>query len=127
KFFDLPRHLSAVRDGRTDPRICAPVLTTSLLLGALLRLPSFFQLEAETRRPGWQRLLKRDQFISDDTFAYGLEHARLEELRQLLVVTNQSLKRAKAFEGAKINGLLVVAVDGNEQFKSRARCCPECS
>jgi hypothetical protein len=127
KFFDLPRHLRAVRDERTDPRISAPVLTTSLLLGALLRLPSFLQLEAETRRRGWQRLLGRSKPISDDTLGYGMEHARLEDLRQLLVATNQTLKRAKAFEAAKINGLLVVAVDGNEQFKSRARCCPDCS
>ena len=32
----------------------------------------------------------------------------------------------KALESAKINGLLVAAVDANEQFKSRARCCGDC-
>jgi hypothetical protein len=126
KLFDLPRRLRAVRDRRTDPEISAGVLTTSLLLGAVLRVPSFLQLEAETRRPGWQRLVRRAKPISDDAFAYGLEHARLDELRAILVSVNQTLKRNKAFETAKIHGRLVVALDANEQFKSRARCCSAC-
>jgi hypothetical protein len=47
-------------------------------------------------------------------------------LRDLLVVINQTLKRNKAFAAAKIHGLLVVALDANEQFKSRSRCCAAC-
>jgi len=77
-----------------------------------MRVPSFLQLEAETRRPGWQRLIGRSKAISDDAFGYGLEHARLEDLRAVLVAVNQTLKRNKALEAAKINGLLAVAVDG---------------
>ena len=126
KLFDLPRRLRAVRDRRTDPPISAGILTTSLFLGAVLRVPSFLQLQAETGRPGWQRLIGRSKPISDDTFGYGLEHARLDDLRDLLVVVNQTLKRNKAFEAAKIHGLLVVAIDANEEFKSRSRCCADC-
>jgi hypothetical protein len=126
KVFDLPRRLRAVRDRRTDPPISAGILTTSLFLGAVLRVPSFLQLQAETGRPGWQRLLGRAKPISDDTFGYGLEHARWDDLRDLLVVVNQTLKRNKAFAAAKIHGLLVVALDANEQFKSRSRCCADC-
>lgn len=126
KVFDLPRRLRAVRDRRTDPPISAGVLTTSLFLGAVLRVPSFLQLQAETGRPGWQRMIGRSQPISDDTFGYGLERARLDDLRDLLVVVNQTLKRNKAFAAAKSHGLLVVALDANEQFKSRSRCCADC-
>ena len=126
KLFDLPRRLRAIRDRRTDPQISPAALTTSLFLGAVLRVPSFLQLEAETRRPGWQRLIGRSKAISDDALGYGLEHARLEDWRAVLVAVNQTLKANKALEAAKISGLLVVAVDGNEQFKSRARCCADC-
>lgn len=126
KLFDLPRRLRAVRDRRTDPEISAAVLATSLFLGAVLRVPSFLQLEAETRRPGWQRLIGWPKAISDDALGYGLEHARPEDWRTVLVGVNQTFKANKALESAKINGLLVVAVDGNEQFKSRARCCEDC-
>lgn len=126
KLFHLPRRLRAVRDGRTDPEISSGVVTTSLFLGAVLRVPSLLQLQAETHRPGWQRLLRRDQPISDDTFCYSLEHGRLEDLRGVLIAFNQTLKRNKALEAAKISGLLPVALDANEQFKSRARCCEHC-
>jgi hypothetical protein len=126
KVFDLPRRLRAVRDRRTDPQIPASVLTTSLFLGGVMRVPSLLQLEAETRRPGWQRLLGRPKAISDDTLAYGLAHARLEDIRAVLVAVNQTLKANKALEAAKIHGLLVVALDANEQFNSRARCCADC-
>jgi len=43
-----------------------------------------------------------------------------------LVSTNQTLKRNRAFEAAKINGLLMVSIDANEQFNSRHRCCETC-
>jgi len=68
RLFELPRRLRGVRDRRTEPPISVAALTTSLLLGAVLRVPSFLQLEAETRRPGWQRLIGRSKPISDDAF-----------------------------------------------------------
>lgn len=50
----------------------------------------------------------------------------LEDIRQVLREINQDLKRNKALDSSKIDGLLVVELDGNEQFHSRARCCPRC-
>jgi len=126
KVYDLPNRLRAVRDGRCQPRIPTAVLTLSLFVGALLRVPSFLQLQAHTARRGWQRLTRWAGPISDDAFAYVTERYRLEDLRQVLAAVNQDLKRNKAFESAKINGLLVVALDANEQFHSRSRCCPAC-
>ena len=127
KVFDLPRRLHGLSDHRRDPAIPPSVLFTALLLGALLRVPSFLQLQQETARRGIQRLLGWSRRLSDDALAYGAEQADLPALRGLLVAVNRTLKQNKALETAKINGLLVVAIDANEQFKSRARCCPECS
>jgi len=126
KVFDLPRQLRAVRDGRSDPTIPTRAVTSSLFLGGLLRVGSFLQLQAETARVGWQRLVGWKATISDDCFAYTAERYRLEDLRQVVVEVNKTLKANKALEAAKISGLLVVAVDANEQFSSRHRCCPDC-
>ncbi|MBE7498989.1 MAG: transposase [Verrucomicrobiales bacterium] len=126
KVFNLPRRLRGLTDHRQDPRIPPPVLWTTLLLGAVLRVPSFLQLQKETTRRRLQRLLAWSRRLSDDALAYGTEQADLAELRGLLVSVNRTLKQNKAFEAAKINGLLVVALDANEQFSSRARCCAEC-
>jgi hypothetical protein len=127
KVFDLPRHLRAIRDERSQPQIPTPTLSGSLLLGAVLRVPSLLQLESETARKGWQKLVGWSGAISDDAFCYVLERYRLEDWRGVLVAVNRQLKANKALESAKISGLLVVSVDGNEQFKSRCRCCSECS
>jgi hypothetical protein len=127
KLFDLPRRLRTIGDERPQPEIPTQVFTASLLLGSVLRVPSLLQLQSETARAGWQKLVGWKAPVSDDAFGYVLERYRLEDLRKVLVAVNRQLKINKAFESAKISGLLVVALDGNEQFKSRHRCCPECS
>ena len=127
KVFDLPRCLRAVRDGRADPLVPAFAVSATLFLGALLRKPSFLQLQFESARRGWQRLIAHAAPITDDRMGYVCERYYLEDWRKVLVSTNQVLKRNKAFDAAKIHGLLVVAIDANEQFKSRCRCCGQCS
>jgi Transposase DDE domain len=126
KVFALPARLRAIGDERPQPVIPPRVLSASLLLGAVLRVPSFLQLEAESTRRGWQRLVGWPQPISDDALGYVLERYRIQDWRAVLVAVNRTLKANKAFESAKINGRLVVALDGNEQFKSQRRCCPDC-
>lgn len=127
KVFDLPRRLRGVRDHRADPQVPTFAVNATLFLGALLRKPSFLQLQFESVRRGWQRLIAYPGPITDDRMVYVCERYRLEDWRAVLVNTNQTLKRNKAFAAAKIHGLLVVALDANEQFQSRCRCCPQCS
>lgn len=126
KVFDLPSHLRAIRDDRPEAVIPARALTLCFFLGGLLRVPSLLQLQAETGRKGWQRLMGWPQPISDDAFAYALERFRVEDVRAALVSTNKRLKQNKALDSGKIGGLLCVALDANEQFKSRHRCCEQC-
>jgi len=126
KVFDLGSHLRGVRDQRLYPVIPTVSVTWTLLLGAVLRVPSLFQLQSETLRRGWQHLLGIKGPISDDSLSYVLERYRLEDLREVLVATNRQLKQNKQLDSARIGGWLVVALDANEQFKSRCRCCPDC-
>lgn len=115
-----------MRDHRPYAQIPTPAVSSSLFLGAILRLGSLLQIQTETRRRGWQHLLGLSQPISDDCLGYTLERYWLDDWRQVLVSTNRRLKGNKQFESARIGGLLVVSLDGNEQFKSRSRCCEEC-
>jgi hypothetical protein len=126
KVFDLPCRLRSVRDRRADPLVPSWAVTATLLLGALLRKPSFLQIESESRRPGWQRLIDYPEPITDDRMAYVCECYHLEDLRAVLVGINRTLKHNKALDSAKIHGLWVVSIDGNEQFNSRRRCCDQC-
>jgi hypothetical protein len=126
KVFALPSLLASIRDERPQATIPTRSLATSLFLAAVLRIGSLLQLEQETRRKGWQRVVGWLHRISDDAFGYALERFKADEVRAVLVEVNKTLKRNKALDPAKIGGLLVVAVDANEQFKSRHRCCAAC-
>ena len=101
-------------------------VSCSLFLGALLRVPSYHQLQEETKRRGWQRLMRWSRPIDHEVFNYTAERYRLEHWRKVLADTTKELKRNKALERCKIGGLLFLSIDANEQFKSYARCCEAC-
>lgn len=126
KVFALPSQLAAIGDERPQATIPARSLAAGLFLASVLRVGSLLQLQQETRRKGWQRVVGWPQRISDDAFAYALERFKVDDVRGVLVEVNKTLKRNKALESAKISGLLVLALDANEQFKSRHRCCQSC-
>jgi len=92
----------------------------------MLRRPSFLQIQADTKRRGWQKLIRYAHWLSDDLLVDACEAYDPEDLREVLVGINRQLKRNKALESFKINGLLAVALDCNEQFSSRHRCCSDC-
>ncbi len=89
-------------------------------------VPSFLQLQAETKLPQWQRWVGYSGAISDDTFGYVSERLDPEQLRRAARYIHRKLKRGKAFEANKIKGLLCVSLDANEQFCSDHRCCEQC-
>jgi hypothetical protein len=92
----------------------------------VVRVPSFLQLEQETKLPQWQRWVGHPGPISHDTFGYVSQRLDPEQLRRGACWINRCLKRGKAFEAGKHKGLLAVNLDANEQFCSDPRCCPDC-
>lgn len=126
KAYQLNARLRGVRDRRPQAVIpTLPVLLT-LLMGALLRYSSYFDLAKQTKRRHWQRFIHWREKISHDTLGYVCERFYLEDLRAVLVALNQTLKANKNMESCKINGLLFLSLDANEHFASRSRCCEQC-
>ena len=50
-----------------------------------------------------------------------------EDWRQNQAQVAKQLKRNKALESAKINGLIFLSIDANEHFASFSRTCPRCA
>jgi len=126
KRFDLSLLAGSFADARPQPDIPSRAVGLSLILGEVVHIPSFLQLQAETKVPQWQEWVGYQHPISHDTFGYVSEHLDPEQLRWAGSWINRKLKRGKAFENSKINGLLVVSLDANEQFCSDCRCCADC-
>jgi hypothetical protein len=126
KRFDLRWLAGAFSDSRPQPEIPSRSVWLSMILGEVVHIPSFLQLEAETKLPQWQRWVGYGRPISHDTFGYVSERLDCGQLRRGAAWINRKLKRGKAFEASKINGLLVCSLDANEQFCSDHRCCEDC-
>lgn len=126
KRFKLSLLAGCFADARSQPGIPSRAVGLSLVLGEVVHIPSFLQLQAETKLPQWQRWVGYPREISHDTFGYASQRMHPAQLRRAAIWINRKLKRGKAFEANKINGLLVVSVDANEQFCSDHRCCQDC-
>jgi len=126
KRFDLPLLAGCFADSRPQPDIPARAVGLSLVLGEVIQIPSLLQLQEETKLPQWQRWVGYRHPISHDTFGYVSERLDPAQLRRAAIWINRKLKRGKAFEANKINGLLAVSLDANEQFCSDHRCCEDC-
>jgi hypothetical protein len=126
KRFQLPLLASGLTDGRAQPEIPIRSVILSLVLGEVTQVPSFLQLQEETKLPEWQRWVGYQGPISHDTFGYVSERLDPEQLRRAARFIHRKLKRGKAFEAGKSNGLLCVNLDANEQFCSDHRCCEHC-
>jgi hypothetical protein len=126
KQFELSLLAGCFADERAEPEVPGRAVGLSLLLGQVVHIPSFLQLEAETRLPQWQRWVGYHRPISHDTFGYASNRMHPEGLRRAGVFINRKLKRGKAFEENKLHGLLAVSLDANEQFCSDHRCCQDC-
>jgi hypothetical protein len=126
KRFDLHLLAGSLTDARPQPDIPSRAVGLSLVLGEVVRIPSLLQLQAETKLPQWQRWVGYKDPISHDTFGYVSQRMDPDQLRRAAGWINRKLKRGKAFEANKINGLLAVSLDANEQFCSDHRCCADC-
>ena len=126
KRFELPRLAGCFGDSRQDPDIPSRAVGLSLVLGEVVKIPSFLQLEQETKLPQWQRWVGYHDPISHDTFGYASNRMDPQKLARAGAFINRRLKRGKAFEEDKIHGLLAVSLDANEQFCSDHRCCADC-
>jgi hypothetical protein len=126
KRFDLSVLAGSFTDSRPEPEIPSRSVWLSLILGEVVHIPSFLQLQEETKLPQWQEWVGYDAPISHDTFGYVAQRLDPARLRRGARWINQKLKRGKAFEANKLKGLLVLSVDANEQFCSDHRCCAQC-
>ena len=124
--FHLNHLVGAFSDSRPYPEIPGRAMALSLLLGEVAQIPSLLQLERETELPQWQRWVGYKHSISDDALEYVSERMDPAKLRRGAAWINRKLKRGKAFEENKINGLLAVSLDANEQFCSDHRSCADC-
>ena len=125
--FGLNRLLRRVRDGRPEPVVPLLPLIVCLMLGVVLRLGSYLDLAQQTKsRRRWRHLCRLKAPVQHEIFGYVTERMSPEDWRQNQAQVAKELKRNKALESAKLNGLIFLSIDANEHFASFSRTCPRC-
>ncbi len=109
-------------DGRSHPHIPAGDVAWAVVLGHILRVPSFLRLEWLVHSP-----VRADMGIQtpfgDDTLAYCTERMDPERTRVALAEALHQAKRNKAFENSRFIGL---ALDGTGAGRTYKEPCPLC-
>jgi hypothetical protein len=118
----LGRYLADPGDGRPQPQIPARVLLWALVLGRLLREPSFHGVEQLVRSSAC-RALGVYQGFGDDALSYFTERLDPARTRAALIDTLLRAKRNKAFHNSAFLGL---AIDGTTAGRSSSQGCALC-
>jgi hypothetical protein len=126
RVYGLAQRLRHTGEHRLYPQIPVAPVAVSLFLGALLGLPSWLKVAKKTRKKSWQRLMRYAPGLNHEVFNYVSEFLSLEALREHLYAVARQAKANKALDRYKVCGYHVLALDANELFSSRSRCCEGC-
>jgi Transposase DDE domain len=121
-YLGLKSYFQHPGDGRTQPHIPAGDLVWAVVMGRILRVPSFLRLEWLVHSPVRAELGIATPF-GDDALAYCTERMDPETTRLALAATLHQAKRNKAFENSRFIGL---AVDGTGAGRTFKEPCPSC-
>jgi hypothetical protein len=109
-------------DGRPQPQIPARVLLWALLIGRLLREPSFHAVE-QLVRSSVCRALGLSTAFGDDALGYFTKRLEPGPTRAALLDVIRLAKRNKAFDNCRFIGL---AIDGTSAGRSTDQQCELC-
>jgi len=131
--YRLGSTMATVADGRRAPRIPTSQVFISLLMAAVLRVPSLNALEEMLKDGQFQRLLgargrkpRGKSLFSADTIADVLETLEVSVLQGALVQLVKMAERNKAFRDDTSGIFRCVAIDGWEPFCTYKRHCDGC-
>ncbi len=132
--FRLGLTLSKLTDRRRDPDIPTFDVVLSLVMAAVLRIPSLNQLEQELEQGKFLKLIGRRGSkrrgnqgpFSADTMADVLDTLEIATLQAALVEQIKRGERNRAFREDTYGKYVTVAIDGWEPFCTYRRHCDGC-
>jgi len=125
--YDIENGINKLSDGRVNPTYDTAQVITLVLLGFLLRIKSFNELNLLIKNNEFKALFRRGtQFPMVDTIRDTLKVIDIKGLKQINECIIKKAIENKVFENGTIDGYTVVAIDGTKFFGSNKKSCPEC-
>ena len=125
--YHIERGISKLTDGRVNPTYETATVITIVLLGFLLRIKSFNELNYLIKSNEFIKLFPRGTKLPQiDTIRDTLKVIGTEELKQIIEYIVKKAIENKVFKNGTIDGYNVAAMDGTKFFGSNKKSCFEC-
>ena len=125
--YHIENGLNKLSDGRVNPTYKTAQVITLVLLGFLLRIKSFNELNLMIKNNEFRELFRRGtQLPLVDAIRDTLKVIDIKGLKQINEYIIKKAIENKVFENGTIDGHTVVAIDGTKFFGSNKKSCPEC-
>ena len=125
--YNIDDGLNELTDGRINPTYDTTKVVTLVLLGFLLRIKSFNELNLMIKNNEFSKLFPRGTRLPFvDTIRDTLKAIDIKGFKE---INEYIIKRAvenKVFKNGTIDGYTVAAIDGTKFFGSNKKSCPEC-
>jgi predicted transposase YbfD/YdcC len=125
--YNIENGLNKLTDGRINPTYDTAQVVTLVLLGFLLRIKSFNELNLMIKNNEFSKLFPRGTRLPlVDAIRDTLKVIDIKGLKQINEYIIKKAVENKVFENGTINGYTVAAIDGTKFFGSNKKSCPEC-
>lgn len=125
--YNIESGLNKLTDRRINPTYDTAQVITLVLLGFLLRIKSFNELNLMIKNNEFSKLFPRGTRLPlVDTIRDTLKVIDIKDLKEINKSIIKKVVENKVFENGTIDGLTVVAIDGTKFFGSNKKSCPEC-
>jgi len=125
--YDLGGKIKKLRDNRTNPKITTSSIAFTLLIGFMLKIRSFNQLDDWLEHNDFRRIVpKKMRLPRIDAIRDSLKVIEITDIENLHHSIIRTSIKNKLVRNGTIDGYKVVAFDGVELFESTRKSCVNC-
>ena len=125
--YHIENGLNKLTDGRINPTHNTEKIVILVLLGFLLRIKSFNELNLMIRNNEFSKLFPRGTRLPlVDTIRDTLKVIDIKGLKRINEYIIKKAVENKVFKNGTIDGYTVADIDGTKFFGSNKKSCPEC-
>lgn len=125
--YNIDKLLSKIKDGRKNPSYKTGQVILPVLLGFLLRIRSFNELNNMISADEFKSILPKGMKLPKiDAIRDALKVVDISKLRDILRYGIVKARENKVFDNGTIDGYVVAAIDGTQTFNSDKKDCENC-
>ncbi len=125
--YNIDKSLKSITDGRKNPTYETHQIILLVLLGFILRIRSFNELNNMISADEFKNILPRGMKLPKiDAIRDALKVVDILKLRDILRCGISKARENKVFDNGTIDGYVVAAIDGTQTFNSDKKDCDNC-